>query len=616
MYRKTVCHILLLGIILILPFGVVSGQKTLDHEVFLQKIANSSDNIYRECISEYDAYLEKFPDDVAVMVEKCKFIQYAQYDEEADYNPNQAEFDSCSASLIKRYPLDTEVLLFEISYLWGEDLEQVFEKAEASVKENPGDWNNEELAALYKAISENYYYDDENNQALDYIEKAIANDTVYSYFIDYARILLELNRKKEALDVLLSVQDTTEDTWRMSMKADMLLKLEAYQGALDVYHLIEKTDSTYNNNHELASALEGAGQYEPAREYLVADTAESWDKEGAVRDLLRYDLKHQDGSVCYESYNNLRDFGYLTDPIGLYRIKLFFLHPFQPWKFRDIIGILSLLVLLGLLAVIPYIWILPIHYLGKASGSALRKKPYEPAWGLKMFWFVSAGYLIASLFASVAEPETLYTLVNSSYFDRATEMTSTVMGHESLIFIIILAVFGFAAMYKVKPRVLLGDSWSVRRSLFMGLALLFAFKIASGIYIRLGMEKFDISIDDLASIPNIVLASKQEIEAIITTFGKLPALLLIGLLVPVYEEIIFRGVVLDACTRNMNFNVANILQASVFSLVHGSVFLFPAFFLFGILTGSMRKRSGGLLPGIIFHAFNNISVLLVLFLRQ
>lgn len=144
-------------------FHFIHAQ-TLDHEIFLQEIKNSSDQIYLQCLNKYESYLRKNPDDLRVHIEKCKFIQFAQYDEDEGINPNQAAFDSCVSSLVEKFPNEPEVLIFQISFLWGDELNDVFVKAENSVRENPQIWSRENLASLYLAISDNYYWEYNNDQ--------------------------------------------------------------------------------------------------------------------------------------------------------------------------------------------------------------------------------------------------------------------------------------------------------------------------------------------------------------------------------------------------------------------------------------------------------------------
>jgi len=587
-------------------------QKTLDHKQFLEKIKHSSDNIYKECINEYDAYLGKYPNDVSVLIEKCKFILNAQYDELEYVNPNQDAFDSCSDYLINRFSANPEVLLFQTTYLWGDEKKEVFINAEKSIKVNPEKWNKTYLAAMYGAMAYFYYSETNYIQALFYINKAILNDQQYKYSLEYARILLGLGMNNDALSVLISIPDTTSNIWQLVQKAELLLELKDYSNALSIYNQVEKMDSTYINNADFASTLEGFGQFELARKYLVADTSNAYSKREALIRLLKHDLEYQDAAKSIASYNAFRDLGYSSDPICLHRLKLFFSHPKQPWKFRDLFGIITLLALLAILIIVPYIWILPIYFSGKRFKFLTPYNSYESNWTLKSFWFVSTGYLLASLFAYVIEPDELYSIFDDFYY---AGISLENLGFQVLVFIIIMALFGLMAMYKVNPKILLSNSWSIGRSILTGLGLFVFFKLFSGVYIFFGTKIFDVSIHDIAIFSNTLLATRQEIEAVISTFGIGNSILLLGFLVPIYEEIIFRGIVLDSCQRHINFNAANIFQSLLFAAIHGSLFMLPLFFIFGILSGIARKKSGGLLPCIIFHILNNVIAICMFIVR-
>jgi membrane protease YdiL (CAAX protease family)/tetratricopeptide (TPR) repeat protein len=587
--------------------------KTLDHKSFLHEMENSSDQVYSQCLLKYDDYLKEFPNDVSVFIEKCKFIQFAQYDDYEDYNPNQAEFDSCVKNLTENFPNNPEVLIFQTSYLWGDELKNVFTVAEKSVKDSPEKWSNENLAIMYLKISDNYYWEEEYQLAYSYIKKAINKDKKYKSSLEHARILIEMNNKEKALDVLLSIVDTSKITWQLSQKADLLLQLEAYSEALELYKLIDEIDSTFNNNLELANTLEGVGKYDFARSYLIADTSQHWDKETALRNLLTHDIKYQDGEMCILTYNQYRDLGYLMDPIGIYRLKIFFLHPFQPLKFRDIISLLAFLLILALLLIVPSIWILPVYFIGHHFKLKDKNKSFTTLWGLKAFWLVSAGYLIASFFTIFVDPEIIYSHFNSSFY--TPELSQSQLGLMAIVFISIFSIFGFTSLYKKNFFILLSSLWTIRKSILVGIGILLIYRILIGIYIKIGVYSFDISIDEIANIPNILLSSKQEIEAIITSYGKLIGFLIICLIVPIYEEIIFRGVIFDACQRYISFNSANVIQALLFATIHLNLFLFPVFFLFGFITGILRRKSGGLLPGIVFHIINNTLAISILLLR-
>jgi uncharacterized protein len=603
---------LLLSLLLLCPV-FVSGQKKPDHEVLLKEMENSSDLKYKECIGRYDDYLKKFPDDIAVLIEKCKFIESAQYNDEEEYNPNQEDLDSCIAYLERKFPQNPEVLLFLTTIKWGDDLDEIFTRAESALKDNPGTWSEADQGALYSKIAEKYYDDEKFDSAYTCIQKSILHDEKNKSSLLYVRILIEKKKNDEALKALAENSDSTKNTWDLKQKADLYFKLKAYTEALEIYKKIEKIDSTSNDNFDLASTLEAAGEYNLARKYLIADTIKKWSKKTSLKNLLIHDLKYQDGSTCIGTYNKFRDLGFSTDPLGLFRIKLFLSHPLQIWRFRDLPGLLLTLFILIILILIPYIWILPVHFAGHYWKFLDKPKPFDPIWGLKAFWFVSAGYLLSTFFASSALPQYFYSLVRSSY---ESELTQENRGLIIVLFIVFFSLFGLASLNRVKLGILLSKKWSVLKSVFTGIGILFAFKFVTGIYILIGSKGLGLSINDLATLPDTVFSSRQDITAVISTYGNGAAYALFCLLVPLYEEVIFRGVILGSCQRYLNFNLANLIQAGIFSFCHMNLFLAPVFFLFGIVTGIMRKRADGLLPGITFHVLNNSMAVMVLIVKS
>ena len=353
---------------------------------------------------------------------------------------------------------------------------------------------------------DHYYYDSDYKKAQTYILKAILYNPKYLSSLEYARILIKLDRPDDALHVLRREKDTIKIAWQLSQKADLFLELKAYSDALDLYHQIDAIDSTYLNKSELASTLEGLGQYDLARTYLVADTLKSWNKERSVKTLLIHDLKYQNGEKCSETYNEFRDLGFSMDPLGLFRLKLFFSHPFQPWRFRDILGIFCLVVVFFVLVLVPSVWILPVYFAGHHWNLIPRPGPFESSWGLRAFWFVSYGYLAASAFAFLTEPDYLYSLLNSSYY----ELSQKSRGHISLIFILVFAVFGIASLYRIRPRLLLSSEWSIAKSILTGIGILFLYKLLTGIYLKIGVSGFGISVEELTDIPGLLLSSRQD----------------------------------------------------------------------------------------------------------
>ncbi len=612
--RKNLHRNLIFLTLLLLCLHIVKGQNAPDHQKLIEQLNNSNHLFYLDCIKKYDSCLNRYPDDIGILIEKCRFIENAQYDDMEDINPNQDELDSCLSLLNTRFPDHPDVLLYQAEFLWQDELLKVVRRAETSIENHPGDWSDIDRAELYKRMATYYYYADDFDSALLYSEKAIYNQDEYKSSLEYARLLIKLNRKDEALEALKSDGDTIEEAWHLSQKAALLLELEAYQEAYELYTIVAQKDSSYINNNKLAKTLDGAGEYDLARTYLVADTAKGWGREKTYSNLLRHDLKHESGEKCIESYTKFRDLGYTMDPLGIYRLKVFFAYPQGDWKLRDISGILTLLLTIIFLILLPSVWILPVYFVGHYWKLKTRTKDYESIWGLKMFWFVSVGYLIASLVTVIASPEILYAFTSDAF--NQDEMTSEARALSVLLFSISFLLFGLVSLYKVKPGVLLSKNWTIRNSIIMGIVILFAYKIVAGIYLQIGFRNLGFVAEDLTSIPGYLLALRQDIHAFITTYGKGVSVAVICLLVPFNEEIVFRGVILDSCQRYINFKVANVIQAALFAAMHFSLVLFPVFFLFGILSGWMRKTSGGLLAGIVFHVLNNlVAILLLLTIR-
>jgi membrane protease YdiL (CAAX protease family) len=83
------------------------------------------------------------------------------------------------------------------------------------------------------------------------------------------------------------------------------------------------------------------------------------------------------------------------------------------------------------------------------------------------------------------------------------------------------------------------------------------------------------------------------------------------LLVPIFEEVFFRGLLLSWFNQHMRFAPALTVQAALFAAMHIYPVVFPYALLFGIASGYIRQATGSTFNPILMHATNNI-VLLVL----
>lgn len=76
---------------------------------------------------------------------------------------------------------------------------------------------------------------------------------------------------------------------------------------------------------------------------------------------------------------------------------------------------------------------------------------------------------------------------------------------------------------------------------------------------------------------------------------------------PIAEELIFRGILLNQICKKYSFIIANIIQASIFALLHFDLYGFCFLFIFGIILGIVCKYSN-IYCCILIHSLNNLLV--------
>jgi len=88
------------------------------------------------------------------------------------------------------------------------------------------------------------------------------------------------------------------------------------------------------------------------------------------------------------------------------------------------------------------------------------------------------------------------------------------------------------------------------------------------------------------------------------------------LLAPLFEEIIFRGILLPTLSRNFGVISGIIVSAFIFALAHLSLGEMPPLFVLGIGLGITRIASGSLFSSVIMHSLWNGLTFLNLFLLR
>ena len=157
----------------------------------------------------------------------------------------------------------------------------------------------------------------------------------------------------------------------------------------------------------------------------------------------------------------------------------------------------------------------------------------------------------------------------------------------------VLADFGI----RVRPR----DSWTI--GLGLGLQIV-SILIVATVAAVFGVEP-----------------TEQEVVGLVENSGdgpaRLLAIMLIAIALPVLEEILFRGMLLDAMRATMSDRGAIVAGAAVFALIHlldpAAVFAIPGLFLLGLVAGYFAVKDGHLSRAILTHAGVNLTGALLIF---
>ncbi|MFW3147241.1 MAG: lysostaphin resistance A-like protein [Thermoplasmatota archaeon] len=88
----------------------------------------------------------------------------------------------------------------------------------------------------------------------------------------------------------------------------------------------------------------------------------------------------------------------------------------------------------------------------------------------------------------------------------------------------------------------------------------------------------------------------------------------IVIIAPLVEELLFRGYLFKLLEDRAGSNPAVLVTASLFALAHFSIYGFIPILVMGGIMGWVRKRSGSIVPSLIFHSANNLAALLVVIL--
>jgi uncharacterized protein len=578
------------------PIDIEADFSPGTHTRFADRVNKSQTALYAEVLAAYDARLAKYPDDVTSHIERCRFIELFAYSEDVIIESASDDLESCRETLWKGpHASNVDVILYGVESNWEEEKSK---DAEALLPKSRF-WSQEQQATLLELLTDRFQWRDEE-RAAHYAMQAVRMKPGSRVLLTAVNRWIQLGAKDKARRALLDAPASTWDKVPRVSAAQLLAELGEPKAAATL--LREGGESPAKL--VLAQVLAKSGEVPAARElYREALTAEYVANDSRV-DYFRFEIEHGSRDEAVAAYQQLRDQGFGADPLGRERLSLFLAHPGAAWQWRDLLGPLMLAGLLLALALVPALVIVPIHYRGLARRVA-GKPPDKPmpAWTLKHAWYALGAFTVANAIAMYAfDASPLEAMIAwTQEIGPATAATDIALGHV-LIWTSPLALVLLLPLLRGRSvKTLLLGRWSLVQSVFVGVGLAIALKFVGGV-IGCGIQALNVLGSDTV----------RALQGAHQTFGLVLMLLSVALLVPVIEELVFRGVLLEASRGQVSFWFSAILQAGAFVLLHESWSDMPILLVFALTAAWLVRRSEGLLAPIAMHATTNLTSALML----
>ncbi|MCB2338957.1 CPBP family intramembrane glutamic endopeptidase [Clostridium estertheticum] len=117
---------------------------------------------------------------------------------------------------------------------------------------------------------------------------------------------------------------------------------------------------------------------------------------------------------------------------------------------------------------------------------------------------------------------------------------------------------------------------------------------------RLAYDNSLIYLVDKIPMPNFINQAFGEMS-----ISPIILILSVAVIAPIYEEVIFRGILLKGMANKMNPNLALIISALIFALVHMNIPQGINAFLLGLIIGAIYLSSNSIYLCIFAHFINN-----------
>jgi membrane protease YdiL (CAAX protease family) len=556
-------------------------------------VSDSQQDTYRKVMSAYAREELAHPADAALVMARCQFAEGFAASEDISWSDDaQADSTSCQKTLEDRFHDDAEAVLFVAEQRYGEP-GLAFAKTLLPASDH---WTVQQRARLHVVLSRGYQATKQTKLANEEALTSVRLDPGSDQLVPALRYLCDTGRRAEA-ESLLAKAPAPAYAWKESARVKFALdslspaaaiaelqRAEAGKGTIDPW----LAANVYLRAGMPVKAAEALGRVKVKPAYQTAEQ---------YRLRLDVAVMQKDGKAASAAIRDWFGKTGMSAPLVFAYGSLLGLQPWQLFSPSLVPLALAILALLVFLACVPGLIAFPAHYRGTVRARLLKLEPplFAPI-GLRHMWLGLGAYLAASTLVPM--------LWAGTAFQALTGSRPLSAGEETMVVITQLASLGVAALFLLPAaRHLLWRAWVGNRGLSTALITISIWGVLSALVL-------------LASMPNAHLAESarstlhdRSVVALVTAAAHVGgaglAMLMVAVVVPIYEELMFRGFVLGGLSRHLSFGWSNAWQALLFAALHFDASHFVFYLVLGLVAGWLVRRTGGLAASMALHAVNN-----------
>jgi uncharacterized protein len=558
-------------------------------------VSDSQQDAYRRVMAAYAREEAVHPDDAALVMAQCRFIEgFAGGDDEGFSwgETAQADGQACRKDLEARFHGDPEASLYVAEHRYGNDAISYAH----SLLPTSDRWSQSQRSRLHAVFARAYVATKQPKLAGQEALASVQLDPGSNQLVPALHYLCDEGRRSEA-ESLLTRAPAPSQGWMESQRLRFALDNLSAANALAELQRAEATKAPIDP--WLSARVYLRAEMNEKAADLLAKVKAKPEYQSVEQFQLRVNVsaRHGDGKAASVALHDWFGKTGTTVPLLLAYGTTLAHVPGELFSSSLAPLALTLLGMLAVLACLPGLIAFPTHYRGLVR-TRLQKRiqPLFASIGLRHMWLALGAFLVISTLVPLLGTANALQALASQRPMSAKEETTAVMAQ--LAMLVMGALCLLPVIWRLSWREWLGDQgikaslitvllWTSLKALFLWTASHAAH--SAGLLHSTPHDR---------SVAGLAMAAAH-------IGGAGLAMLIVAVLVPIYEELVFRGFVLGGLARHISFGWANFWQALLFALLHFDFPHFAFYFLLGLLAGWLVRRTRGLAAPMALHAANN-----------